>query len=226
MARGGAQRIPRPDDWRVGDPAAWHGRDLSALRSFPALLAALDERIAGRVPGEWVPPHAAGRIMRTSAVLVALHDSDHGPSVVLTRRTERMSSHKGEMSFPGGRVEEGETVVQAALREAQEETALDPGIVTPVGFLDSLGTVVSSSAIHPVVATLSAFPVLVPHDAEVERIVHVPLTELADAGTHRREHWVRGGTETEIHFFEIEDDTVWGATGRMLHQLIDLLTAP
>ena len=224
MARGGAQRIPRPETWRAGDPAAWHGRDLSALRTFDALGAALRERIAGRVPGEHVPPHATEPTTRTSAVLVALHDSPQGPSVVLTRRTAHLSSHKGEMSFPGGRVEPGETLVQAAIREAHEEVALDPSLVAPVGRLDSLSTVVSSSAIHPIVATLSGFPLLTAHDQEVERIVHVPLLELADAATHRREHWVRGGAETEIHFFEIEGDTVWGATGRMLYQLIDLLT--
>ena len=224
MARGGAQRIPRPETWRAGDPAAWHGRDLSALRTFDALGAALRERIAGRVPGEYVPPHATEPTTRTSAVLVALHDSPQGPSVVLTRRTAHLSSHKGEMSFPGGRVEPGETLVQAAIREAHEEVALDPSLVAPVGRLDSLSTVVSSSAIHPIVATLSGFPRLTAHDQEVELTVHVPLLELADAATHRREHWVRGGAETEIHFFEIEGDTVWGATGRMLYQLIDLLT--
>ena len=54
--------------------------------------------------------------------------------------------------------------------------------------------------------------------------MHVPLAELAHADTYRRESWVRGGHEVDIHFFEIEGDTVWGATGRMLHQLLDLLT--
>ena len=224
MARGGAQRIPRPELWRVGDAAPWLGRDLSALRTFGEMRTALEARIAGREPGEYVPPHATEPTTRTSAVLVALHDSPQGPSVVLTRRTAHLSSHKGEMSFPGGRVEPGETLVQAAIREAQEEVALDPALVNPVGRLDSLSTVVSSSAIHPIVATLAAFPDLTAHDHEVERIVHVPLLELADEQTYRREHWVRGTAETEIHFFEIEGDTVWGATGRMLYQLIDLLT--
>lgn len=194
------------------------------LRSFPDLTRVLHDRIAGRVPGEYVPPYATPTPSRMSAVLIALHDAADGPSVVLTRRTAHLSSHKGEMSFPGGRVEDGETLVQAALREAQEEVALDPRLVTPIGQLDSLSTVVSASAIHPIVATVSEHPTLVAHDAEVERIVHVPLLELADEGTYRREHWVRGGTESEIHFFEIEGDTVWGATGRMLYQLIDILT--
>lgn len=146
--------------------------------------------------------------------------------MVLTRRTAHLSSHKGEMSFPGGRVDEGETLLQAAVREAQEEVNLDPALVNPIGELDSLSTIVSQSAIHPIVATLGEFPRLTAHEAEVERIVHVPLTELASPETYRREVWVRDGLPFDIHFFEIEGDTVWGATGRMLHQLLDLLTVP
>lgn len=226
MARGGAQRIPRPATWSPGGPADWTGRDLTALTSFGALNDALHERIAPRAPGEHQPPYVPQQMPRRSAVLIALHDSPDGPSVVLTRRTAHLSSHKGEMSFPGGRVDEGETLLQAAVREAQEEINLDPELVNPVGELDSLSTIVSQSAIHPIVATIGAFPQLRAHEAEVERIVHVPLLELASAETYRREVWMRDGLPFDIHFFEIEGDTVWGATGRMLHQLLDLLTAP
>ena len=203
----------------------WSSRDISVLTSFDRLSRALQERLAGRTPGVHAPPYVPAQMARTSAVLVALHDSPDGPCVVLTRRTAHLSSHKGEMSFPGGRVEEGESLVEAALREAEEEVGLDPAIVTPVGQLDALSTIVSQSAIHPVVATLVSFPDLVPHEAEVERIVHVPLAELASADTYRHEVWERGSGPFDIHFFEIEGDTVWGATARMLHQLLDLLTA-
>lgn len=226
MARGGAQRIPRPDEWSPGAAADWADRDVSVLSSFGLLQSALRDRVATHVPGEHKPPYVPSQMARRSAVLVALHDSADGPSVILTRRTAHLSSHKGEMSFPGGRVEEGETLVQAAVREAHEEVNLDPALVTPVGELDSLSTIVSQSSIHPIVATLSRFPELSPHEHEVERIVHVPLAELASAETYRREVWVRGGNPFDIHFFEIEGDTVWGATGRMLHQLLDMLTAP
>lgn len=224
MARGGAQRIPRPDVWSHGGPADWADRDLSVLSSFDRLTRALEVRISGRVPGEHPPPYVPAQMTRKSAVLVALHDSPQGPSVILTRRTAHLRSHKGEMSFPGGRVDEGETLVQAAIREAQEEVDLDPSLVTPIGELDALSTIVSQSSIHPIVATLPVFPELVPHEHEVERIVHVPLAELAAPETYRREVWVREGRPFDIHFFEIEDDTVWGATGRMLFQLIDLVT--
>ena len=225
MARGGSQHIPRPQEWQPGGPAAWHGRDLAALRAFDSLTDALVRRVADREPADWVPPYLPADDRRTSAVLVALHDSPDGPSVVLTRRTSTMSTHRGEMAFPGGRVEHGESVIAAAVREANEEVGLDPALVTPWGMLDTLSTMVSSSRIHPVVATLPGVPDLVAHDREVERIVHVPLVELASADTYRCETWVRSGHTVDMHFFEIEGDTVWGATGRMLHQLIDLLTA-
>lgn len=227
MARGGAQHIPRPDDWRPGGAAPWTGADLSPLTDFAALTRALDERVSTRVPGVHAStfvPVGLDDHERTSAVLIALHDSPDGPSVVLTRRTQHLSSHKGEMSFPGGRVDGGESVLEAALREAREEVNLDPALVSPVGELDGLSTMVSRSRIHPIVATVAGLPLLTPNVAEVDRIVHVPLIELADPGTYRQETWVRSGIEADIHFFEIEGDTVWGATGRMLHQLLTLLT--
>ena len=225
MARGGAQRIPRPENWTPGSPAEWATRDLSVLSSFALLKDAIAQRITPRVPGVHGSPYVPGTSPRTSAVLVALHDSADGPSVVLTRRTAHLSSHKGEMSFPGGRVEEGETLEQAAVREAHEEVNLDPSLVTTLGRLDALSTVVSRSAIHPVVAVLPVHPELVAHEHEVERIVHVPLAELASPETYRREVWVREGSPFDIHFFEIEGDTVWGATGRVLHQFLDIITA-
>jgi 8-oxo-dGTP pyrophosphatase MutT (NUDIX family) len=228
VARGGAQHIPRPDNWRTGDPAPWTGSDLSPLRDFSLLRRALDERISTRTPGvhaSTFAPAGFDESARASAVLIALHDSPEGPSVVLTRRTQHLSSHKGEMSFPGGRVDGAETALEAALREAREEVDLNPATVSPVGELDGLTTMVSRSRIHPIVATVEGTPLLTPNLAEVDRIVHVPLVELAHADTYRQEKWVRAGNEVDIHFFEIEDDTVWGATARMLHQLLALLTA-
>lgn len=228
MARGGEQHIPRPEKWRVAGTSPWWNRDLSVLRSFDELTSVLEQRIAGRTPSIHIPAFVPADIAgssRSSAVLIALHDTPDGPSVVLTRRTKNLSTHRGEMSFPGGRVDDGESVVDAALREAHEEVGLHPSLVNCVGELDGLSTMVSRSRIHPIVATVETMPVLVPNLAEVDRIVHVPLAELAHHETYRREQWNRNGDDIDIHFFEIEGDTVWGATGRMLHQLIDIVTA-
>jgi 8-oxo-dGTP pyrophosphatase MutT (NUDIX family) len=155
-------------------------------------------------------------------VLIVLHDGPDGAEALFTKRAQHLRNHKGEISFPGGRMEPGETAEQAALREAWEEVALDPALVEVHGELDHLSTVVSNSYIVPVVATVAARPTLQPHAGEVDRVLWVRLDELAHVDTYREEWWGVGDLERPIHFFELEDETIWGATARMLHQLLRL----
>jgi mutator protein MutT len=149
-----------------------------------------------------------------------LADGVDGAEVLLTRRSEQLRSHRGEISFPGGRVDAGETFEEAALREAHEEVALDPSVVHLHGRLDALSTMVSRSFIVPVVATVEAEPQLRPAAAEVERIMWVSLAELTRVDTFREEIWDFDGARRPIFFFELDDETVWGATARILHQLL------
>ena len=158
--------------------------------------------------------------LRASAVLVALTDGVDGAEVLLTRRSVALTSHRGEISFPGGRVDGGETFEAAALREAHEEVALDPSAVRLGGRLDPISTMVSRSFIVPVVGTVDSQPVLHPAADEVERILWVPLGELTRLDTFREELWDFGGERRPIFFFELDDETIWGATARMLHQLL------
>jgi 8-oxo-dGTP pyrophosphatase MutT (NUDIX family) len=155
-------------------------------------------------------------------VLVLLHEGDGGAEVLLTRRAMHLRNHRGEISFPGGRMDAGETPVETALREGWEEVALDPDLVTVHGELDHMSTVVSQSYIVPVVGTIDRRPELVPHAAEVDRILWVPLAELLTPGTYREERWGEPPLDRPIFFFELDDETVWGATARMLHQLLRL----
>jgi hypothetical protein len=90
------------------------------------------------------------------------------------------------------------------------------------GELDHLSTVVSNSYIVPVVATVPTRPELQPHAGEVERILWVPLDDLGRADTYREEWWGIDDFERPIHFFELDDETIWGATARMVHQLLRL----
>ncbi|HEX9259507.1 MAG TPA: CoA pyrophosphatase [Acidimicrobiales bacterium] len=161
---------------------------------------------------------------RHSAVLVALFDQGQGAEVILTRRAWHLSSHRGEVSFPGGRSDPGETAVQAALREAEEEILLDPRLVTIVGELDHLATVVSRSLIVPVVAVLDDPPEVAPGTSEVDRVLTVPLHDLMRDDTYRQEIWGAPPLDRPIHFFELDDETVWGATARILVQLLALAT--
>jgi 8-oxo-dGTP pyrophosphatase MutT (NUDIX family) len=157
-------------------------------------------------------------------VLVALFSGELGAEVVLTRRSSQMLHHRGEISFPGGGVDPGETAVDAALREAFEEVALDPSLVTVVGELDHMATMVSRNVIVPVVGTLTARPEMHPAAAEVDRILTVPLVELLDAEVYREERWGLPPLDRPMHFFELVDETVWGATGRILLQLLSIAT--
>ena len=151
---------------------------------------------------------------------MVLHDGADGPEVLLTRRSWELRHHRGEVSFPGGRMDPGETPLATALREANEEVGLDPDAVEVHGELEHLNTVVSRSYIVPKVATIDHRPELTAQEAEVERIMWVPLAELTRPDTYRTEVWGRDGVERVLHFFHLDDETVWGATA---HMLVDLL---
>lgn len=159
---------------------------------------------------------------RPSAVLCALFAEDDQGHVILTRRSSKLRSHTGEVSFPGGRMERGESALDAARREAYEEVGLDPASVSPVGRLSSLTTSLSPAPITPIVATLAGRPRLVPNPDEVDRVFTVALVDLVDPDVHHSELWKwTDGVERRIDFFELEGDTVWGATARMLSELLD-----
>mgnify|MGYP006091897615 FL=1 len=162
---------------------------------------------------------------REAGVLVALYDdpAGGGPHVVLTRRSPSLTSHSHEVSFPGGRRDPGDPDLWAtALREATEEIGLDPRLPRLVGRLDPLVTVGSRSLIHPFVAVLPGPPTLVPNADEVEAVLLVPLAELLEDEVYREEEWARFEVPWIITFFELEGDTVWGATAAMLRQLLAL----
>lgn len=157
-------------------------------------------------------------------MLAPLYEADGDVHVVLTRRAQHLRSHRGEVSFPGGGQDPGEAPVDTALREAAEEIGLDPRSVEVVGELDHLETVTSRSFIIPFVGVLPGPPDLHPNPAEVDRVLHVPLRELLDPGVFREERWGLPPMDRPVYFFELEGDTVWGATGAMLRNLLAVLT--
>jgi 8-oxo-dGTP pyrophosphatase MutT (NUDIX family) len=122
-------------------------------------------------------------------------------------------------------VEESESVHEAAVREAHEEIGLHPDSVHIIGELDPLTTFVSNSLIIPVVARIDGVPSFTLQETEVARVFIAPLHDLAREDTYRNEWWSRPQGDINIHFFELDDETVWGATGRILRQLIDVVTA-
>ncbi len=210
--RGGPQHIPRPKHWNVGDPAPWP-------RSTQINLDTLERHLATRPIGyqrTGAPPPK-----RHSAVLIALYD-DPETTVVLTRRTQKMRSHSGEVSFPGGGQDPGESLWETACREAREEVRLDSSLIRKIGELDHLTTVSSQARIVPYVARLSQKPSLAANPDEVDKILNVPLSELLIPGVYREERWTWPGSTEErpVYFFELYGDTIWGATANLLRQLL------
>lgn len=168
------------------------------------------------------PGHVDGR--PPAAILAPFYDGDAGATLILTRRAWHMRSHTGEVSFPGGRFETGDANLRAtALRESHEEIALDPTLVEVAGQLPQLVTVSSPAAIVPYVGVLAERPSLVASPDEVDGILDVSIEELLNPEIYREEIWTRDGAEMEITFFELEGDTLWGATARMLRSLFDRL---
>jgi len=147
--------------------------------------------------------------------------------VVLTRRSSKLRSHTHQVSFPGGRIDEGEDARAAALREAQEEVGIEPSSVEVIGQLTQMHTAVNPAPVTPFVGVLPARPVLRPNPFEVERAFTVPLVELTQPDVYREEIWTFpfdvAVRERPVHFFELVGDTVWGATAAMLVDLLDLL---
>ncbi|MFM7070154.1 MAG: NUDIX hydrolase [Actinomycetes bacterium] len=160
-----------------------------------------------------------------SAVLVPLFPDDAGAlSVLLTRRSWNLRTHRGEVSFPGGRTEPGETAADAAVREAFEEVGVQPDTVEPLGELDHLTTVTRRAYIVPVVGLLPGPPALRVNRDEVDAALVVPLAELLHPEVFREERWGTGEWSRPVYFFELVGDTVWGATAALLRQLLAKLT--
>ena len=240
------QVIPRPPTWRPGGPAPWDGlpaadRTGIGVERVLHALGALGQR--GPVPEDIGTDRVLGPAILVNevsaplvrevnaGVLAVLFEEAGEARLILTRRWSGMRTHKGEVSFPGGRLDEGEDPASAALREAQEEIALDPGLVTVVGWIHPVMTMVSASLIMPVLATVAERPRVVPSPREVERVFDVSLAELADPAIFHEERWrIPGrripGTDDDsfaIWFFEVSGEMIWGATARMIHELLSIV---
>jgi 8-oxo-dGTP pyrophosphatase MutT (NUDIX family) len=160
-----------------------------------------------------------GVVPKLAAVLIGVLDNA-GPSVVLTLRKATLSSHGGQIAFPGGRLDVGETPLQAALREAFEETGLESRFVEPLGYLDGYLTVTGYFVV-PVVARIVPGFELTPQVDEVDEIFEVPLDFLLDARNRETESRAWKGLVRSYYVYPYRTRSIWGATAGMIKNLSD-----
>jgi 8-oxo-dGTP pyrophosphatase MutT (NUDIX family) len=173
-------------------------------------------------PDEAVRLDAHGRT--EAAVLVPMHGWPENPGLVFTERRSDLSRHAGEISFPGGRRDEGEELIETALREAEEEIGLPRDNVEVAGALPPLGTFVTNYKITPFVGLIAEGMRFKPNPTEVESVIVASLEDLAAAYAKRR--LVRRGVPIKTDTYLLGDKLIWGATARILATLFERLDGP
>lgn len=159
------------------------------------------------------------KTLRDAAVLVPLVPGQAGLEIILTRRTEKLRHHAGQISFPGGSVEAGDARrLDTALREAREEIGLAPGQVTPVGCLAPVMTI-TGFAMVPFVGLVEANVLLQACPHEVDEVFQVPLEHVLDSANHEARQSMFRGRMREYHVIQYHDYMIWGATAAVLIDL-------
>ena len=163
---------------------------------------------------------------RTAAALVLLYPHFDIPHVLLTVRAGQLAQHARQVSLPGGRLEPGETVQDAALRESFEEVGVDPRSVRTLGTLSPIYIPVSDFALHPVVSTSDSRPSLRIASDEVERILEIPLRDFLRAAGPYRGYRCQDDRMIHVPYFELGGERVWGATAMVLAELLAAIGVP
>jgi len=161
-----------------------------------------------------------------AAVLLPLFYEDGEYHLLFTRRTEKVSTHKGQISFPGGAFEEEDiTLLNTALRECAEEIDLSPDDVEIIGELDDIPTVASSYNISPFVGVIPCPYDFRPDPLEVAALIEVPISVLLAPGCWSREPETWRGQLITTYYYRYQDEIIWGASARILRRFLDIWTS-
>jgi 8-oxo-dGTP pyrophosphatase MutT (NUDIX family) len=193
---------------RPGDHLSAHG--LEAREALAAALLPLEEA---------AEMNASGSV--DAAVLVPVYGWPDEPGLVFTERRHDLRRHAGEISFPGGRRDEGESYLRTALREAHEEIGLDPDVVDVLGALPPIGTFVTNFKVHPIVGLVDERIEWVVSPNEVETVLAFRIETLREGFAMRR--LVRRGLPIRTPTYEVGGHLIWGATARILGDLLERL---
>lgn len=159
------------------------------------------------------------RTLRAAAVLIPVIAHAEGATVLMTRRSDTLASHTGQIAFPGGRLDPGETAVQAALREAWEEVALDPGVVEVLGLGEAYETG-TGFLVTPVIGWLREPPKTTPSPDEVAEVFEVPWDFLIDGANHRRDYYdPETGPRRWYWAMPFRERYIWGVTAGIVRAL-------
>jgi 8-oxo-dGTP pyrophosphatase MutT (NUDIX family) len=194
-------------------------------RPLPGLAAQL--RMAPRPRPGW-DPYALPDGLRAAAGLILLYPHDGAVQLLLTLRGSTLRHHTGQVSLPGGRVDDGESIEAAALREADEEVGVAPDAVEILGRLTPLHVPVSRHLLHPVVAVATVRPAFRLAEPEVERLIEVPLARLRAPEVvaweqRRRERPPGEGQLMDVPYFDVGGAKVWGATAMILAEFLAVM---
>lgn len=186
------------------------------------LTRALRE-VDGPVPQAFID-HLLRKQLSPAAVLLGLVERPEGLALLFTERADHLKDHPGQVSFPGGRIEEGDLgPVEAALREAREEIGLDPQQVSVVGCLEGYLTV-TGFLVTPVVGFITPGFEPIPDHAEVAEVFEVPLGFLLQGGNVRKTYRERIGVRVLTYEIEHDGHRIWGATASMLVGFLSLIS--
>lgn len=207
------------------------------LDNFDSVRAHLRKQLQDALPGTaahlrmaptprpgWKPGEIPGEAREAAGLLLIYPEAQ--PKVVLTVRSHELPTHKGQVSLPGGMAEDGETLEETALREAQEEAGIDRDLVHVEGRLTPLYIPVSKFVLHPFVGFSEEPPELVAEEREVSRILEVPLSTFTQAEYRAYEKRDILGMSRTVPYFAIEGEKLWGATAMVMAELLWLLGAP
>jgi 8-oxo-dGTP pyrophosphatase MutT (NUDIX family) len=203
---------------------------LASAEAFTLHARARIERVARGEVGDHIlnpdlgPFAFAKRPPRDAAVLIAIVERAEGASIILTQRTDHLPSHAGQISLPGGKIEpHDEGPLGAALREAEEEIGLSPGLVRPAGILPTYLTG-SGYRVAPVVALVDPAARLTPDPGEVAEVFEVPLRFLMDEANHQRQSRILAGKPRYFYAMPYRERYIWGVTAGILRLLYETVS--
>lgn len=201
----------------------------------PEFIKKIETSLGSKLPGSKAHdimkvgpriPVSNGRMTKSpiaSSVLILLFEENNSFNFILTLRSEKVETHKGQISLPGGVQEKNESLKETALRETKEEIGVLPKTIEIIGELSYVNIPFSGYKVHPYVGWVSAPPKLIPSAQEVERIIIVPVNELIDEKNQTQKKTILRRMPVTMPYFSLKGEIVWGATSMILSEFKQII---